>query len=249
MALTRSQITKIRSLSKKSERDDTGLFLAEGIKVVEDLLLAGFMPKMLITDGSWELDKSLYSGTWEVTDLVTLKKISALDTPTPVVAVFPKPLECPAGLPSEGLSLVLDDIQNPGNLGTIFRTADWFGVAQIYCGPGCADPFGPKTVQAAMGSLGRVATVTTDLVPLLEEAQKAALPVYGAFLEGRSVYHVPLQNQGLLVMGHEGRGISPALEALITTKIHIPSFGSSRMESLNVAQATGILLSEFRRRI
>ncbi len=248
MAITRKALTAIKNLSRKKDRDESGFFTAEGIKVVEDLLLAGFQPQKLLTTEDFIPDSELFSGVREVIDPKEMERISALDSPSPVLAVFKKPLECPTQLTEGGLSLVLDDIQNPGNLGTIFRTAEWFGVQQIFCSTGCADPFGPKTVQAAMGSLGRVATTTIDLVKLLEQAQKLSLPVYGAFLEGRNVYQVPLQNRGVLVLGNEGRGINHLLENLITTKLHIPSYGKSKMESLNVAMAAGILLSEFRRK-
>lgn len=248
MALTKNELKLIKNLARKWERDESGLFTAEGVKVVEDLIRAGYEPEYLITTPYWSPDPSLYAGPVEILDQEQVERISALESPTPVIAVFKKPELPSEAVPPQGLCLLLDEIQNPGNLGTILRTADWFGIRKVYCSPGCADPFGPKTVQAAMGALGRVSTPTADGVVIAQGAKDAGLPVYGAFLDGDSVYKAPLEDRGLLILGNEGRGISPALSALVTQKVHIPSFGSGGMESLNVAQAAAVLLSEFRRR-
>ena len=146
------------------------------------------------------------------------------------------------------LSLVLDGVQDPGNVGTIVRIADWYGIQNIFCSYDCADMFNPKTVQATMGSIARVKVIYTDIIAFIDKCNN--LPVYGTFLRGKNIYKESLSNNGLIVMGSEGKGISSEVEKLVTDRLFIPNFptDSKSSESLNVAVATAITCSEFRRR-
>jgi TrmH family RNA methyltransferase len=172
-----------------------------------------------------------------------LKKISFLKTPNKALALFKIAESSPAT--AKGLIVALDAIRDPGNLGTIIRLCDWFGVKQLVCSETTVDSYNPKVIQATMGSLTRVNVVYTDLEHYLSEA---ALPVFGAFMDGENVYKTNLPKDGILVMGNEANGVSDKISALITEKIAIPRFGDlQQTESLNVAMATGILLNEFKR--
>ena len=166
-------------------------------------------------------------------------QISSLKTPNKALAILRKPKTSAPTLTS-GLILVLDGVQDPGNMGTILRTADWFGVKTIVCSEDTADIFNPKVIQASMGSVLHMNVVYTTLETFLSTCD---LPIYGALLEGENVYRTSLKKTGVLVMGNEGKGIRPSVRAFINTPIHIPGFGKA--ESLNVAVATGVLLSEF----
>ena len=191
----------------------------------------------------------------EPTQLVTddeLRKLSFLQHPQEVLAVFEIP--SPGSLPfREGLgvgsplSLALDGIQDPGNLGTIIRIADWFGITTIYCSEDTADCYNPKVVQATMGSLAHINIVYTDLEALLRQYDG---PIYGTLLDGQNIYQQELSSEGIIVMGNEGNGISPAIRQLVTHKLLIPNYNpsSETAESLNVAIATAITCAEFRRR-
>ena len=147
------------------------------------------------------------------------------------------------------LCLVLDDVQNPGNLGTIVRLADWFGIEHIFCSKGCADIYNPKTVQATMGGIARVQMHYVDLPEMLSSLERG-IPVYGTFLDGDNMYQKTLENRGLIVMGNEGKGVSREVEALVSERLYIPNYpeGRETSESLNVAIATAIVCAEFRRR-
>ena len=178
-----------------------------------------------------------------------LHRISFLQHPQEVLAVFhiPTPSQPSSILPlASNLTLALDGVQDPGNVGTIIRIADWFGITQIICSPDTADVYNPKVVQATMGSLAHVSITYCDLVPLLREAN---VPVYGTLLDGQDIYQQPLSAEGIIVMGNEGNGISPEVRQLVTNKLLIPNFNNNTetAESLNVAIATAITCSEFRR--
>jgi len=246
--LSKAKIKLIRSLELKKNRRSEGLFVAEGPKVVSDLL-PHFGLRLLITTPSWEGLHTLRSNAETV--IVTtdeLAKVSFLKTPQDVLAVFELPTSVEQSV-GESLVLVLDDVQDPGNLGTIIRTADWFGIRHIVCSPSTADAFSPKVVQATMGSIARVQVEYKDL-PVFLTSQPAGTPVYGTFLEGDDIYRHPLSANGIIVMGNEGNGISPAISRYVTQKLFIPPYpvGAKTGESLNVAIATAITLSEFRRR-
>ena len=239
--LSKNQIKLIKSLESKKFRKREGLFVAEGPKVVGDLLRAGYQPHAIFSTEPHP-DAEL------ITD-DELHRISFLQHPQEVLAVFhiPTPQESSNfHLPAD-ICLALDGVQDPGNVGTIIRIADWFGITHIYCSPDTADVYNPKVVQATMGSLAHVQITYCDLVPLLREA---AVPVYGTLLDGQDIYQQPLSREGVIVMGNEGNGISPEVRQLVSHKLLIPNFNKNAetAESLNVAIATAITCSEFRRR-
>ncbi|NJW51928.1 TrmH family RNA methyltransferase [Salinimicrobium oceani] len=240
---SKSQIKLIKSLTQKKFRQKHGLFVIEGKKGIFELLDSELLLHSLYTtEDIFDAPKaqSFYISEAE------LKKISNLSTPQTALAVFHIPEA--KDFSAEGLSLVLDEIQDPGNLGTIIRMCDWFGVRDLICSHGTVDCYNPKVVQATMGSIARVNIGYTDLAEFLEGSQEK-FPVYGAFLEGNNIYSHAFPTEGFLIMGNEANGISPAIESLVTQKLTIPQFGTSgNTESLNVATATAIFLSEFRRR-
>ena len=237
--LSKNQIKLIKSLELKKNRKREGLFVAEGPKVVGDLLRAGYRPYSFFSTQS-RPDAEL------ITD-DELRRISFLQHPQEVLAVFHIPPSSLLPSPSSLLSLALDGVQDPGNVGTIIRIADWFGISNIYCSPDTADVYNPKVVQATMGSLAHVTITYCDLVPLLREAD---VPIYGTLLDGQNIYEQPLSDKGVIVMGNEGNGISPEIRQLVTHKLLIPNFNKNHetAESLNVAIATAITCSEFRRK-
>ena len=244
--LSKNQIKLIKSLETKKNRKREGLFVAEGPKVVGDLLRAGYQPHSIYATPQCSLFNAKCS---TVTD-DELHRISFLQHPQEVLAIFhiPTPPQPSDTRPQiSAISLALDGVQDPGNVGTIIRIADWFGITQIFCSPDTADVYNPKVVQATMGSLAHVSITYCDLMPLLREAN---VPVYGTLLDGQDIYQQPLSAEGIIVMGNEGNGISPEVRQLVTNKLLIPNFNNNTetAESLNVAIATAITCSEFRRR-
>ena len=180
-----------------------------------------------------------------------IRKASFLKNPQDVLAVFKRPdWPIDESDPSSSLVLALDGIQDPGNLGTIIRLADWFGIEHIVCSPDTADVFAPKTVQATMGALAHVKVHYTNLEDYLKTQVAKQVPLFGTFLDGENMYTKDLKANGIIVMGNEGNGIRPQIEALIDQKLYIPSFPPERetSESLNVAIATAVICAEFRRR-
>ena len=254
--LTKNQQKYIRSLSLKKNRDADQVFLGEGSKVVGDLL--GHFPCKLLAGPDHFLRS--YGKKAETTVLATEEEIaraSLLKSPREVLALFDQtPLhdvlseEALLELPTRELVLLLDDVQDPGNLGTILRLADWFGIHHVVCSLHTADVFSPKVVQATMGSLARVRVHYLDPLEYLNELP-AETPVYGTFLDGKNIYDEQLTDKGIIVMGNEGKGISEALRQRISHKLLIPNYpaDSETAESLNVAVATAITCSEFRRRM
>jgi TrmH family RNA methyltransferase len=238
--VSKNQIKGITALHNKKGRVAQGMFIAEGQKVIGEFLAAGFT-----ADGIFVTDETLFSKN-VITTLVSeaeLGKMSALTTPNNCLAVFAMPDASP--LPDAGLIVALDDIRDPGNLGTIIRLCDWFGIEDLVCSSQTADCYNPKVVQAAMGSLARVKVHYTDLAEWLS---KTSLDIFGTFMDGKSVYAQKLPEQGIIVMGNEANGISPEVEKLVSKRIAIPRFGNlQKTESLNVATAAAIVLSEFRR--
>lgn len=246
--ISKNQIKFVRQLEQKKYRQREGLFVAEGPKVVGDLLRHGWQPKALYATSAWEVvDGMTGSGVVQVSD-EELQRLSFLQHPQQVLAVFPMPenREMPP-LKQGRLYLALDGVQDPGNLGTIIRIADWFGINTIYCSTDTADVWNPKVVQATMGSIARVSLYYTDLPQVLKSAE---VPVYGTLLDGEDIYSQSLSSDGIIVMGNEGNGLSAPVRELVDRKLLIPSFNSSpdMAESLNVAIATAITCSEFRRR-
>jgi TrmH family RNA methyltransferase len=246
--LSKAKIKYIRSLELKKFRREENVFVAEGPKVVGELLphlhcrLLAALPEWLSAHCGVRADE-----VYEVT-ADELRHASFLRTPQDVLAVFEQPAIL-ANPTVSGLCLALDDVQDPGNVGTIIRLADWFGIRQVFCSTGTADAFSPKVVQATMGALARVSIHTVDL-PSLLHAIPAGTPVYGTFLEGDNIYDAPLGSEGVIVMGNEGNGISPSVAKAVTHKLFIPPYPlhAETSESLNVAIATAITCAEFRRR-
>lgn len=239
--VSKSQTKLITSLQQKKYRDQTGLFVAEGPKVIAELLKEGLKLQSLFTT---DASKIAAGNQFQITE-TELKKISFLKTANTSLAVFEIPK--PKTLKDSGLLVALDAIRDPGNLGTIIRLCDWFGVQQLLCSEDTADCFNPKVVQATMGSLARV---QIHYLSLSDYFEKTKLPVYGGFMDGKNVYDEKLPKDGIIVMGNEANGISEEIIQKITHKITIPRFGKTqKTESLNVATATAILLSEFRRSI
>lgn len=234
--LTHAQIKMIRSLKDKKFRDEYGLFVVEGEKLVREAL-----------DSSYEVE-SVYRME-EIGENV-MSRISLCATPSPVLALVRIPADRSSygkcGI-SGGLCLALDSVRDPGNMGTILRVADWFGVETVYLSPDCTDIFAPKVVQATMGSIFRVRTEVADIPELCRAFTSQGRPVYGTLLDGEDIYASNLEERALVVMGNESNGISGAVRNEISRGLRIPSFGKSGAESLNVAVATAVTLSEFRR--
>ncbi len=249
---SKRQLKLIRSLAQKKHRDELGLFVAEGPKVVGDLLPHFECAFLGMTAEFAGQHPSLRADEVAVLSPSDLERASFLQAPRQVIAVFRQPAtvatESLFHFPEQELCLALDTIQDPGNLGTIIRLADWFGIRHVFCSPETADVFSPKVIQATMGAVARVQVHYLSLVELTRRLD-AEVPVYGTFLEGKNIHSVSLGQRGLLVMGNEGNGISPEMERLVTEKLFIPSYpeGRETSESLNVAMATAVVCSEFRR--
>lgn len=244
--LSKNRIKEIRSLERKKMRNEKRLFVAEGPKVVGDLMRV-LSPRLLLHTEEWTPEAGDYEEI--VVSGEELRHVSFLQHPQEVLGVFPMFGESLGQLPLHQLSLALDGVQDPGNLGTIIRIADWFGIDRIYCSQDTADVYNPKVVQATMGSLARVQVCYTDLPKLVDNLPKG-FPVYGTMLEGSNIYTQDLAAEGLVVMGNEGNGISAPLRQRITHKLLIPccQTADTRPDSLNVAVATALTIGEFRRR-
>ena len=253
MTISKAKIKYIRALETKKHRDAEGVFVAEGPKVVGELL-AKTPAKLLVATPQWRASNAVQEGT----ELITvsndeLHKLSFMQAPQQVLAVFPKLFEgesTTAGtIETNELTLMLDGIQDPGNLGTIIRLADWFGIRHVVCSTDTVDVYNPKVVQATMGSIARVKVSYTPLETLLD-ALPPSFPVYGTLLDGDNIYTQQLCAYGIIVMGNEGKGISKEVAAWIRERLYIPNYprGRTASESLNVAIATGIVCAEFRRR-
>lgn len=237
--LSKNQIKLITSLKLKKYRNQYGFFVVEGVKTIKELLQSNFKLHYLYTVETFNID-----ATNEILiSEVDLKKISFLKTPNKALALFEIPKPNPVD--ASKLIVALDDVRDPGNLGTIIRLCDWFGVSDLVCSIETVDCYNPKVIQATMGSIARVNVVYTDLVDFLNKSKAAK---YGAFMDGENVYGQKLSMAGILVLGNEANGISKAIGDLIDEKVSIPRFGSiQEAESLNVANAAAILLSEFKR--
>lgn len=241
--VSKNQIKLITSLQQKKYRIVNQLFFAEGIKVIEELLQSNFELDHLYTTQN-DFDDVLISKKTLIHEN-DLKKISALATPNSCLAVFKIPVE--KVIVETGLIVVLDSIRDPGNMGTIMRLCDWFGVNQIVCSKETVDIYNPKVVQATMGSITRVNVSYVDLNSFISQTQ---LPVFGTFMDGVNIYKTSLPQEGIIIMGNEANGISEELEDLIQNRLSIPRFGDlKKTESLNVATASAIILSEFRRHL
>lgn len=239
--VSKNQIKLITSLQQKKYRKQEQLFFVEGVKVVQELLHSNFELKDLFTTKQ-DFHKVPKNKVHIISE-AELKKISALTTPNTCLAVFkiPKAKE----MIEKGLIVVLDDVRDPGNLGTIIRLCDWFGIETLFCSEESVDIYNPKVVQATMGSISRVNVVYGNLEAFLS---KTKLPIFGAFMDGKNIYKEKLPKNGIIIMGNEANGISSSVEKLVSERIAIPRFGNLQVtESLNVATATAIILSEFKR--
>lgn len=244
--LSKSQISFIKSLHQKKHRKENAIFIIEGIKTISEFIQSDYqihslyylpshlslLPKLPANIKLFELNNA------------ELEKISTLQTPQGILALvnIPDKQEIELNSLKNKFSLVLDDVQDPGNFGTIIRTADWFGITQIICSVQTVEAYNPKTVQSTMGSLARVKIYYTNINSLIDQAK---LPVFGALLNGQSIYQTNWGNEGLILLGNEGHGISESLINKITMAVTIPKFGDG--ESLNVAVSAAIFCNELRR--
>ncbi len=250
--LTQNKIKYIRSLDIKKNRQQNGCFIVEGEKMVVELIESNFkivelfaLPDFI----SQNIEKIKNRCPFDEITERELKKISSLKTPNQVVAIAEIPKYIIEQSLFTSLNIALDNIQDPGNLGTIIRTANWFGVKNIFCSHNTVDTFNPKVIQATMGAIFRTNIVYCDLTEVIEKTKNSNLQVYGALLDGENIYSSKLNNSGLIVLGNESKGISEPIQKLIDIKIRIPNFpiDSTAMESLNVGIANAVILAEFRR--
>lgn len=247
--LSKNKLRLLLSFTKKKARDEQNLFLAEGNKLVRDLLPYFHCKTIVGTVDFFKKEEIRLESDCYIATKEELERLSLTRSPQAVWALFErKEHNLNLSELKEKLSLALDGVQDPGNLGTIIRIADWFGIENIICSSNCVDLYNPKVVQATMGAIARVKIHYTDLVKLMDSV--GDLPIYGTFLEGDIIYETPLYSNGIIVMGNEGNGISEEVKQRITQKLFIPNYPSNRKtsESLNVAVATSIVCSEFRRR-
>ncbi len=247
--ISKAKIKLINSLKSKKYREKHKLFVVEGEKSIQDLLQAGMKAVSVFVSG--DILEHFNNIDCELAEVsaTEMKKISFLKTPGNSLALFEQSKNLFEESFKSSFVLVLDNVQDPGNLGTIIRVADWFGVRDIVCSDDSADIYNPKVVQASMGSIARVKVYYTNLSEYLQNA-KTEYAVYGSFMEGNSIYETDFQEKKIVVMGNEGKGISSDIEKLIDEKISIPRFThkGEGPESLNVAMATGIILSEIKRK-
>ncbi|MDO4462375.1 MAG: RNA methyltransferase [Bacteroidia bacterium] len=261
--ISNNQRKLIRQLRMKKYRDSSALFIAEGAKIIADMLLKGIKAHTLFCteQGIADLNSHGVSSLSNVTptDIAEMKEITEMVHATSVLAIFHKPAENIIEAdylskllngPTDTLVLALDDIQDPGNMGTIIRIADWFGIHNILLSPTCADPYGPKAVQASMGAIARAEVTQANLVEFFQSLNRN-IPIYGTVLEGENIYKSSLSQNGIILMGNEGHGLSKEIINSLTHRLLIPPFPENATitsESLNVAAATAVVLSEFRRR-
>ena len=245
--LSKSKVKYIHSLELKKFRNEHNVFVAEGNKLVSDILFR-FECKLLIAKSSWMATQGdIPAGELIVADDDDIRKVSFLKTPQDVLAVFKIPsFSLDEADASKQLVLALDGIQDPGNLGTIIRLADWFGIEHVVCSSDTADIYSPKAIQATMGAVARVKVYYTNLPSYLASVRA---PIYGTFLDGENIYEKTLSPAGVIMMANEGKGIRKDIEDLVTEKLYIPSFPPERntSESHNVAIATAVVCAEFRR--
>lgn len=249
MNLSKTKLNLYSRLSSRKQREKLGLFIAEGDKCVADTIHF-FTPEAIILLESAKIDNELYKECpiYTVSDS-EMRELSQFQSLPDIMAIYhmPKALEIGKENFSEGLTLMLDAVQDPGNLGTILRIASWFGVERVVLGSGCADPFNPKAVQSSMGAIGMVRIIQANLISIINS--NPDIPVCGTLLDGTNIYTTPLSLPSFVVMGNEGNGLSEELRRKVNLPLLIPSFAKGpHAESLNVAAATAITVSEFMRR-
>lgn len=252
--ISKTKANFIISLQKKKVREEEKLYVIEGDKLVKEFLAAKVPVKILVAEPEFLNSLPLFHkrGIGEIipASYEELKKISSLMTPHNALAVIemPETKMDPADL-KKGLTVALDFVQDPGNLGTIIRAAAWFGIKNIYCSEDCVDAYNPKVIQASMGAILHVNLFYTDLRKLLEKAAENKIKVYGALIEGKSIYTHKLENQGIILLGNESKGISGELLPYVTDRIMIPKMSDAKsgIDSLNVSMAASVIFSEFTR--
>lgn len=252
--VSRNKANYIISLQKKKVREEEKLYVIEGDKLVKEFLVAGVHVRTLIAKPEFLNSLSLYQkkGIGEIIPAGNddLRKISSLKTPHNALAVIqiPEVRMDPSDI-EKGLTVALDFVQDPGNLGTIIRAAAWFGIKNIYCSGDCVDLYNPKVIQASMGAILHVKVFYTDLKTLFKTASELNVKVFGALLEGESIYSYKLGTNGIILLGNESKGISEELLPFITDRIMIPKMSSAQagIDSLNVSMAASVILSEFTR--
>jgi len=236
--LSKNEVKFIQSLCHKKQRQQEGLFIAEGVKLVEEIIQSDYRVKKIFSTEKWQTESGAYKSITTLISDDELAQISSLQTPNQVLAIVYQSTQTELPQLEGKLTLILDGIQDPGNLGTIIRIADWFGIHQIVCSHNTVELYNPKVIQGTMGSFLRVEVLYENLGLILKNSK---VPVYGALLNGENVYSVKKPMEGIILIGNEGQGISQGLLPLITNPITIPKIGGA--ESLNAAVATGIILS------
>jgi TrmH family RNA methyltransferase len=255
--LSRNQVKYINALKLKKQREIRLQFIAEGSKLVLDLMESDYPVNEIFATREWiDINATSFHSKKIISTEVTvdeLSRITTLTTPSPVLAIvsIPEKKIEPTSF-NDKLILMLDEIRDPGNLGTIIRIADWFGLSAVICSETTVDLFNPKVVQATMGSIARVPVHYTDLVSFLSTLP-SSINIYGSFLEGENIYKKKLFPRGVIIIGNESKGVSGSIAQFVTDKLHIPSFSpgqdsAAQAESLNASVATAILCSEFKRR-
>lgn len=250
--ITANTIKQVKSLQQKKYRRELGLFVVEGQKMFSEIINSDLKIRDIYCLASFINESKQYESRATEVTKKEMSRMSGLVTPSAVLAVVEIPwYSFTLDAIQNGVSIALDDIQDPGNLGTIIRLASWFGIEFIFCSHGTTETFSPKVVQASMGALTNVKVIYTDLESFINDAAKAKIPVFGTFLDGEDIYNASLPAHGILVFGNEGKGISESLSNNIQGKLTIPRFSetTSGSESLNVAVAAAIVCSEFKRRI
>lgn len=241
--ITRNIIKTIQSLKLTKYRKELQLFIVEGKKTVEELLHSPFEITAIYATERFQKEYEIQDERLDMVSDVQMEQMSALDTPPGILAVVKIPKS--RSIKVEGMTLALDGIANPGNMGTIIRTAEWFGIRQIVCSEDCVEVWNPKVIQATMGSIFRMNVVSSDLAAFLKEAASRGKPVYGALLEGENIFKKNHWEKGVIVIGSESHGIRSNLLPLITHPITIPRAEGSLTESLNASMATGIILADY----
>lgn len=249
--LSKNQIKYIQSLHQKKYRQQYGAFLVEGAKSVQEVILSDFQIEVLITTEAFYKENTRLIDRQrkpvEIVSVAELERIGTLESNNAALAVVKTKENIPLLAESGEIALILDDIRDPGNLGTILRIADWYGIRKILCSETTADAYNPKVISASKGSFTRVNWWYGDIVDFLKQSSVNGSVVYGAFLEGEDVHTLPFQHSGYLIMGNESNGIRPEVEQYVTQKVTIPKYGDA--ESLNVGIATAILLDNWRRNV
>lgn len=250
--ISKNQIKFVYSFGKKKTRDEHQLFLAEGVKILRDILPYFEAEFVCATEEVYDEIKTLTKAHVEMATHAEIEKMTQLQSPPKALALLKMPQrKLDFASISQSLLLALDGVQDPGNVGTILRIADWFGINTVLCSQQTADVYNPKTIQATMGAIARVSVSYVDLPSTLQTLKNQyKMPIYGTFLDGKNMYETELTSNGIIVMGNEGNGVTPEIDKISDHRLYIPNYpvGVPTSESLNVSVATAIVCAEFRRR-